>query len=115
LVRALALCNKCRVPKYEEIKKEQIYKVVSSDYLISGGDGYSMFLNKESSTKGEDALEVLEKYFQKMSPVTTPDEGRTIEVSTSKDYTKTDDCSSASFISLNPIFIVVFLLISSFI
>eukprot|EP00111_Clytia_hemisphaerica_P018109 TCONS_00053585-protein len=116
LIRVLALCNKCRVPKYEEIKEEQIYKVVSSDYLISGGDGYSMFLNKESSTKGEDALEVLEKYFQKMSPVTTPDEGRTIEVSTSKDYTKTDDdCSSASFISFNPIFIVVVLFISYFI
>ncbi|XP_066922583.1 snake venom 5'-nucleotidase-like isoform X2 [Clytia hemisphaerica] len=86
LVRALALCNKCRVPKYEEINEEQIYKLVTSSYLADGGDGYTMLKKNEGLVKGEDALNALDAYFSKMSPVTAKVEGRVIDISTDDLY-----------------------------
>jgi len=76
---------------------------VTSDYLATGGDGYSALLEYESTTKGEDALQLLEKHFEKMSPVSPADEGRVVDISGD-----VSDCpSSASQLSINHIVIAV--------
>ncbi|XP_072218766.1 snake venom 5'-nucleotidase-like [Leuresthes tenuis] len=42
-VRSLeVLCTRCRVPLYEPVQDEALYKVVLPSYLVNGGDGFSM-------------------------------------------------------------------------
>lgn len=36
------LCTKCRVPIYEPVENEMVYKVVLPSYMVTGGDGFSM-------------------------------------------------------------------------
>lgn len=36
------LCTKCRVPLYEPVQDDLVYKVVLPSYLVTGGDGFSM-------------------------------------------------------------------------
>lgn len=36
------LCTQCRVPSYEPLKMDEVYKVVLSSFLANGGDGYQM-------------------------------------------------------------------------
>lgn len=36
------LCTKCRVPRYEPVEDAQVYTVVAPEYLVSGGDGYTV-------------------------------------------------------------------------
>lgn len=42
-VRSLRmLCTGCRVPRYEAVEEEALYRVVLPSYLVTGGDGFSM-------------------------------------------------------------------------
>lgn len=42
-VRSLhILCTKCRVPHYEPVEDAAVYTVVLPEYLVSGGDGYTV-------------------------------------------------------------------------
>ncbi|KAM3850580.1 5'-nucleotidase-like [Diretmus argenteus] len=36
------LCTDCRVPLYEPVQDDRVYKVVLPSYLVEGGDGFSM-------------------------------------------------------------------------
>lgn len=36
------LCTQCRVPSYEPLKMDEVYKVILSNFLANGGDGYQM-------------------------------------------------------------------------
>lgn len=36
------LCTKCRVPQYEPVEDASVYTVVVPQYLVSGGDGYTL-------------------------------------------------------------------------
>lgn len=36
------LCTHCRVPEYEPVQDEVVYKVALPAYLVAGGDGFSM-------------------------------------------------------------------------
>lgn len=38
-------CVKCRVPKYEPIEDEAVYKLALPTYTATGGDGYKMIQN----------------------------------------------------------------------
>jgi len=40
-----ARCSKCRVPKYEPMEDETVYKVALLTYTATGGDGYTMIQN----------------------------------------------------------------------
>lgn len=43
------LCTKCRVPSYEPVQDEAVYKVVLPSYLVKGGDGFSMIRDEKLS------------------------------------------------------------------
>ncbi|KPP62771.1 5'-nucleotidase-like, partial [Scleropages formosus] len=43
------LCTKCRVPQYEPLDPQKLYKLVIPSYLVDGGDGFSMI--KEEKLK----------------------------------------------------------------
>lgn len=47
-VRSLSiLCTKCRVPRYEPVQDQAVYKVVLPSYLVTGGDGFSMIRDEK--------------------------------------------------------------------
>lgn len=42
-VRSLdILCTRCRVPRYDPVEDEAVYTVIMPEYLVRGGDGYSV-------------------------------------------------------------------------
>ena len=75
--------------------------MVTSDYLSTGGDGYSMLKEQEGSTKGEDALSLLESYFKLRSPVSPPVEGRTVDLARLNMIKKGDCTSGSNVVTIN--------------
>lgn len=42
VVQLEVLCTKCRVPIYEPLEMDKVYKVTLPSYLANGGDGFQM-------------------------------------------------------------------------
>lgn len=42
VVQLDVLCTMCRVPSYEPLEMDKVYKVILPSYLVSGGDGFQM-------------------------------------------------------------------------
>ncbi|XP_059797696.1 5'-nucleotidase isoform X2 [Balaenoptera ricei] len=42
VVRLEVLCTQCRVPSYEPLRMDEVYKVILPSFLASGGDGFRM-------------------------------------------------------------------------
>ena len=42
VVDVQVLCTECQIPKYEPLDEKKIYRIVATDYLVSGGDGYDV-------------------------------------------------------------------------
>lgn len=56
VVQLDVLCTMCRVPSYEPLKMDKVYKVILPSYLVNGGDGFQMIkdeLLKHDSGKHE--------------------------------------------------------------
>ncbi|KAH6940415.1 hypothetical protein HPB50_027565 [Hyalomma asiaticum] len=68
------LCTNCTVPVYKPLEDCEIYKVVTTDFVARGGDGFKKARNVTDS--GPLDLDVLRDYIIKMSPLKTPVEGR---------------------------------------
>nr|XP_004660517.2 5'-nucleotidase [Jaculus jaculus] len=77
VVKLDVLCTKCRVPSYEPLKVDEVYKVVLPSYLVTGGDGFWMIkdeLLKHDS--GDEDISVVSQYISKMKVVYPAVEGR---------------------------------------
>uniref|UniRef100_A0A6B0VDP2 5'-nucleotidase n=1 Tax=Ixodes ricinus TaxID=34613 RepID=A0A6B0VDP2_IXORI len=74
------LCANCSVPKYEFVKPDGIYKIVTTSFIAGGGDGFTFDeeVKRSMTTEGRMDVEVFTEYFRKMSPIKTPEEGRII-------------------------------------
>ncbi|XP_050045750.1 protein 5NUC-like [Dermacentor andersoni] len=68
------LCTNCTVPVYQPYEECIIYKIVTTDFVVRGGDGFQKATNATDS--GPVDFEVLKDYIKKMSPIKTPVEGR---------------------------------------
>ncbi|XP_007949345.1 5'-nucleotidase [Orycteropus afer afer] len=71
------LCTKCRVPTYEPLKMDEIYKVVLPNFLANGGDSFHMIkdeLLKHDS--GDQDISVVSEYILKMKVIYPAVEGR---------------------------------------
>ncbi|CAH0678029.1 unnamed protein product [Spodoptera exigua] len=70
-------CIECDVPRYEPLKLDQYYKVVSQSFMANGGDGYSMISENRKNIEvlGVD-YDVLSSYISQQSPVFAENEGR---------------------------------------
>ncbi|KAG7270078.1 hypothetical protein CRUP_012079 [Coryphaenoides rupestris] len=77
-VRSLRmLCTECRVPRYEEVEAESLYKVVLPSYLVTGGDGFSMIRDEKlKHDSGDMDISVLENYITERRKVHPAVEGR---------------------------------------
>lgn len=38
----MILCSECKVPSYEHINLDKKYTIITTKYLVNGGDGYKM-------------------------------------------------------------------------
>lgn len=62
-------CANCSIPSYSEMKKNETYVVLMSDFMQSGGDGYHMLKDLKTSPLGVTTSDTLSQYFMKHSPV----------------------------------------------
>ncbi|CAG5132255.1 unnamed protein product, partial [Candidula unifasciata] len=71
VVEVLAVCTKCRVPTLEPLQPQKIYKVLTSGYLINGGEGYSMLPGAILSRHATDTLDtdILLKFIKSRTPI----------------------------------------------
>lgn len=77
VVQLDVLCTMCRVPSYEPLKMDTVYKVILPSYLVNGGDGFQMIkdeLLKHDS--GDQDISVVSEYISKMKVVYPAVEGR---------------------------------------
>ncbi|KAL1781750.1 hypothetical protein HispidOSU_010282 [Sigmodon hispidus] len=77
VVQLDVLCTKCRVPSYEPLEMDEVYKVTLPSYLANGGDGFQMIkdeLLKHDS--GDQDISVVSEYISKMKVVYPAVEGR---------------------------------------
>ncbi|XP_077528277.1 protein 5NUC-like [Haemaphysalis longicornis] len=74
------LCANCSVPVYEDVVDGKAYSIVTTSFLAYGGDGYTFEESVTKKTEGVSATDVFVKYFTKMSPIKTPEEGRVIVI-----------------------------------
>ena len=42
VVKVETKCTSCVVPRFEPLKKEGVYQAIMRDYVIDGGNGYTM-------------------------------------------------------------------------
>ncbi|XP_040074607.1 snake venom 5'-nucleotidase [Ixodes scapularis] len=70
------LCKKCQVPVYKDVVPEEMYTIVTIDFVAKGGDGFAKA--EQYGESGPVDFDVLVKYIEKMSPIKTPIEGRII-------------------------------------
>ncbi|KAL6485721.1 hypothetical protein MHYP_G00051130 [Metynnis hypsauchen] len=75
--KASVLCTECRVPHYEPLNANKVYKVVMPSYLVDGGDGYTMI--KQEMVKhdsGDLDISVVSSYISERKRVHPAVEGR---------------------------------------
>uniref|UniRef100_A0A4X1VLH1 5'-nucleotidase n=1 Tax=Sus scrofa TaxID=9823 RepID=A0A4X1VLH1_PIG len=77
VVKLDVLCTQCRVPSYEPLRTDEVYKVILPSFLASGGDGFRMI--KEEALKhdsGDQDINVVSGYILKMRVIYPAVEGR---------------------------------------
>ncbi|XP_068454796.1 5'-nucleotidase isoform X1 [Clinocottus analis] len=77
-VKSLAtLCTRCRVPRYEAVQQEALYKVVMPSYMLTGGDGFSMIAEEVlKHDSGDLDISVVSNYIAQKKNVYPAVEGR---------------------------------------
>ncbi len=38
----LVLCTDCQIPQYEPLDLDKVYRIITTSFLASGGDGYEV-------------------------------------------------------------------------
>ena len=82
VVSAKAICDDCDDDTYEDLADDEVYNIVASNYVISGGDGYTMIEDTMlAHVIGGPDLDIIKKTFEDDSPVSADIENR-IEIIT---------------------------------
>ena len=77
LVSAEVRCGDCDEETLEPLEDDQVYNVVTSNYVLGGGDGYTMLEeNMESRVIGDLDTDVIKAVLESSSPVSAEIEGR---------------------------------------
>ncbi|XP_037914466.1 protein 5NUC-like isoform X3 [Hermetia illucens] len=63
------LCAQCNIPRYSDLEDEKFYNIIITDYILSGGDGYSITHNGAVKTLTYNDLEAVEDYIKDRTPV----------------------------------------------
>ncbi|KAM9060203.1 5'-nucleotidase [Megaptera novaeangliae] len=77
VVRLEVLCTQCRVPSYEPLRMDEVYKVILPSFLASGGDGFRMIKDEVlKRDSGDQDINVVSGYISKMRVIYPAVEGR---------------------------------------
>ncbi|KAL4668292.1 5'-nucleotidase [Rhinopithecus roxellana] len=77
VVKLDVLCTKCRVPSYDPLKMDEIYKVILPNFLANGGDGFQMIKDELlRHDSGDQDINVVSTYISKMKVIYPAVEGR---------------------------------------
>merc|ERR1712150_318188 len=77
LVSAKIRCEECKEKTFEDLLDDKVYNVVTSNYVLDGGDGYTMLEeSKESHVIGDLDTDVIKEVLEISSPVMAEVEGR---------------------------------------
>ncbi|XP_061195055.1 snake venom 5'-nucleotidase-like [Saccostrea echinata] len=78
VVDVKVLCSECEVPEFVSLKDEKLYDIVLSNFLLNGGDGYTMIKDNaiQKHVVGILDTDVFAEYIKLMSPLTTGLDGR---------------------------------------
>lgn len=76
--RIFARCGKCRIPKYEPLKRDNIYKLVTTYYVSQGIDGHTgISENKQNYVKQvAEVRQILKEYIEKYKTISPEMEDR---------------------------------------
>ena len=70
-------CGGCDEDTLEPLEDDKVYNVVTSNYVLGGGDGYTMLEeNLESRVIGDLDTDVIKEVLESSSPVSAEIEGR---------------------------------------
>ncbi|XP_058453625.1 apyrase-like [Malaya genurostris] len=70
-------CRVCRVPRYEPLDMNKVYRLAVAGWIGNGGNGYSMFSEHRTNLRiGPLDIVVLEEYVTKMTPILQGTDGR---------------------------------------
>lgn len=72
------LCAHCKVPRYHDVLLHMRYHIITTSFIANGGDGFKFDKSIYKRNDGVSAFDVFSKYFTKISPIKTPEEGRVI-------------------------------------
>ncbi|XP_046972192.1 apyrase-like [Vanessa cardui] len=77
VMNATVRCIECRIPRYEPLDLNKMYKMVSQSFLGGGGDGFSMISNNRQNVEviGVD-YDVVMQYMRRQAPVIKDLDGR---------------------------------------
>ncbi|GFU12179.1 protein 5NUC [Includes: UDP-sugar hydrolase [Nephila pilipes] len=97
LIEAYVRCADCRVPQYQPLEDEKEYWVVMSTYMTKGGDGFAIIQENALANRNTDELDIdiIIKYAQKRSPITTGLENR-ITVLSARDNKVSSEAENAT-------------------
>ncbi|XP_006095434.1 5'-nucleotidase [Myotis lucifugus] len=77
VVKLDVLCTRCRVPHYEPLRTDEVYKVVLPSFLANGGDGFQMLREEVlEHNSGDQDINVVSQYISKMKVIYPAVEGR---------------------------------------
>ena len=77
LVSAEVRCIDCDEDTLEPLEDDKVYNVVTSNYVLGGGDGYTMLEeNMQSRVIGDLDTDVIKEVLESSSPVSAEIEGR---------------------------------------
>lgn len=86
VMKALARCGECRVPRYEPVQPNKSYNVIMPAFVATGGDGFTVLMKNYKKEKEMDTTDVdmADEYFHRRSPVYPAVEGRIKFVNSTK-------------------------------
>lgn len=77
VVKLEVLCTQCRVPSYEPLRMDKVYRVILPSFLVGGGDGFRMIKDEViKHDSGDQDINVVSGYISKMRVVYPAVEGR---------------------------------------
>ncbi|XP_058127656.1 protein 5NUC-like [Anopheles ziemanni] len=62
-------CAQCKVPRYAPLKDDASYRVIVSQFLYQGGDGFTMFADSDHEQLLYGEYEIAEQYLKHYSPI----------------------------------------------
>lgn len=109
IVDVRVVCSECEVPKYLPLNNDKFYDIVLSNFLLNGGDGYTMIRDNavQKHVVGILDTDVFAEYIRTTSPLITGLDGRIEMVNNTGCFTTSTGSKSSVF----PVFETLFFLL----